>query len=118
MSARMRDFLSNGFDQLRREPTARRIRAGLAGATVVDTTRAELVWEPGRVVPSYAVPASDIAGELLPVAAATPAGAADGVGLRLPDVTDRPVLDPTVPFAVHTTPGQVVTIRAGGQDRP
>ena len=118
MSARMRDFLSNGFGQLRREPTARRIRASLADATVVDTTRAELVWEPGRVVPSYAVPAGDIRGELLPVAAAAPAGAADRAGLRLPDVTDRPVLDPTVPFAVHTTPGQVMTVRAGGQDRP
>jgi uncharacterized protein (DUF427 family) len=118
MSARMRDFLSTGLDQLRREPTARRIRAGLAGAIVVDTTRAELVWEPRRVVPSYAVPAGDISGELVAAAPVAPAGAADRAGVRLPDVTDRPVLDPTVPFAVHTAPGQVMTVRAGGQDRP
>ena len=85
---------------------------------MVDTTRAELVWEPRRVVPSYAVPAGDILGELLPAAPAAPAGAADRAGVWLPDVTDRPVLDPTVPFAVHTTPGQVMTVRAGGQDRP
>ena len=31
--------------------------------TVVDSTRAALVWEPGRVVPEYAVPAEDARGE-------------------------------------------------------
>jgi len=132
MSARIRDFLSNGFDQLRREPTAKRIRAVHAGGTVVDTTRAVLVWEPRRVVPSYAIPVDDLRGELLPGdpagsgtsgAGATGPGtagtdAADAAGVRLPDVTDRPVLDPSIPFAVHTTPGQVVTVRAGGQDLP
>ena len=117
MSARMRDFLSDGLDQLRKEPIAKRIRAVQGDDTVVDTTRAELVWEPRRVVPSYAVPAGDIAGELVPAAPAAPAGAADQAGVWIPDVTDRPVLDPTVAFAVHTTPGQVVTVRAGGQDR-
>jgi uncharacterized protein (DUF427 family) len=122
MSARIRDFLSNGFDQLRREPIAKRIRAVHAGGTVADTTRAVLVWEPRRVVPSYAIPVEDFHGELLP---AGPAGAgtagtdaADAAGVPLPDVTARPVLDPSIPFAVHTTPGQVVTVRAGGQDRP
>jgi uncharacterized protein (DUF427 family) len=122
MSARMRDFLINGFDELRREPIAKRIRAVHAGGTVVDTTRAVLVWEPRRVVPSYAVPVDDLRGELLPGqpagAGTSGAGAADAGGVRLPDVTDRPVLDPSIPFAVHTTPGQVVTVRAGGQDRP
>jgi uncharacterized protein (DUF427 family) len=122
MSARMRDFLSDGFDQLRREPIAKRIRAVHAGGTVADTTRAVLVWEPRRVVPSYAIPEDDVRGELVP---GGPAGtgtggtdAADAAGVPLPDVTARPVLDPSIPFAVHTTPGQVVTVRAGGQDRP
>ncbi len=118
MSARMREFFSDGLDLLRREPIAKRIRAVQGDDTVVDTTRAELVWEPRRVVPSYAVPVGDVLGELLPAAPAAPAGAADRAGVRLPDVTDRPVLDPTVPFAVHTTPGQIMTVRAGGRDRP
>jgi len=122
MSARIRDFLSNGFDELRREPIAKRIRAVHAGGTVADTTRAVLVWEPRRVVPSYAIPVDDIRGELLP---GDPAGtatagpdAAEGAGVPLPDVTARPVLDPSIPFAMHTTPGEVMTVRAGGQDRP
>jgi uncharacterized protein (DUF427 family) len=122
MSARMRDLLSDGFDQLRREPIAKRIRAVHAGVTVADSTRAVLVWEPRRVVPSYALPVDDVRGELLP---GDPAGtgtagtdAADAGGVRLPDVTGRPVLDPSIPFAVHSTPGHVMTVRAGGQDRP
>jgi hypothetical protein len=49
--------------------------------------RAALVWEPRRVVPSYAVPAGDIRGELAPSAAAPPsrhvgeASASDAHGL-------------------------------------
>ncbi|MEP6527132.1 MAG: hypothetical protein ABJA86_08200 [Nocardioidaceae bacterium] len=31
---------------------------------MVDSTRAMLVWEPKRVVPTYAVPAEDIAGDV------------------------------------------------------
>jgi uncharacterized protein (DUF427 family) len=123
MGTRMRDLLSNGFDQLRLEPIAKRIRAVQAGGTVVDSTRAVLVWEPRRVVPSYAVPVEDVRGELVPesdpgTGAGGQAGGADAAGVRLPDVTSRPVLDPSIPFAVHTTAGQVVTVRAGGQDRP
>ena len=63
MSTRMRDLLTGGLGELRHEPTAKRIRAVLNGGTVVDTTRALLVWEPRRIVPSYAVPADDIAAE-------------------------------------------------------
>ena len=60
MSTRMRDLLTGGFGQLRHEPTAKRIRAVLDGSTVVDTTGALLVWEPRRIVPSYAVPGDDV----------------------------------------------------------
>jgi uncharacterized protein (DUF427 family) len=120
MSTRMRDLLADGFDQLRVEPIAKRIRAVQAGGTVVDSTRAVLVWEPRRVVPSYAVPAEDVRGALVPEGdpGTGAAGRADAAGVRLPDVTSRPVLDPSTPFAVHTTAGQVVAVRAGGQDRP
>ncbi len=57
MSTQMRGLLAGGFDQLRHEPTAKRIRAVLGGATVLDSTRGVLVWEPRRIVPSYARPA-------------------------------------------------------------
>ena len=50
--------------RLRHEPIEKRIRASADGATVLDSTRAVLVWEPRRVVPTYAVPAEDIQGEL------------------------------------------------------
>ena len=43
----------------------------LEGRTVVDTGRAVLVWEPKRVVPSYAVPREDIDAELAPAAKAS-----------------------------------------------
>ena len=66
MSSQMRELMGSGFGQLRLEPTANRIRAVLGGDTVVDSTRAALVWEPRRIVPSYAVPAEDVHGELVP----------------------------------------------------
>ena len=122
MSTRMRDLLSDGFDQLRLEPIAKRIRAVQAGGSVVDSTRAVLVWSCRRA-PLDVVPVEDVRGELVPesdpgTGAAGQAGGADTAGVQLPDVTSRPVLDPSIPFAVHTTAGQVVAVRAGGQDRP
>jgi len=117
MSTQVRSLLASGFGQTRYEPTAKRIRAMLGGATVLDSTRAMLVWEPRRVVPSYAVPVDDVRGELVP---AGPAAAAvtDDTGFRMPDVSSRPVLDPSIPFAVHTAEGQVVDLRVGDQSRP
>ena len=117
MSIQIRGMLGSGVGQLRYEPTAKRIRAVLGGGTVVDTTRAVLVWEPRRVVPSYAVPVEDFHGDLVPAGSAE-AGAADGIGVRVPDLSARPVLDPSVPFAAHSTEGDVVDVRAGGQTRP
>src|SRR6516164_2749446 len=117
MSTRMRDLLTGGFGQLRHEPTGKRIRAVLGGGTVVDTTRALLVWEPRRIVPSYAVPDGDITAELV-VADPAAADAAGTIGARMPGLFSRPVLDPSVPFAVHTAEGRAVDVRAGGQDRP
>lgn len=117
MSIQMRGLLAGGLGELRYEPTAKRIRAVLGGATVLDSTRAVLVWEPRRIVPSYAVPVRDVAGEVVRAGAAA-AGAADGAGSRLPDVTGHAVLSPADPFAVHTAEGDVADVRAGGQDRP
>jgi uncharacterized protein (DUF427 family) len=115
MSTHIRSLLASKFGEVRYEPTAKRIRAVLGGTTVLDTSRAVLVWEPRRVVPSYAVPAGDIRGELR-AAAAVPAAA--GVGRRMPGVSSRPVLDPSIPFAVHTADGEPADLLADGQTRP
>jgi uncharacterized protein (DUF427 family) len=93
----MQDLLARARGELRYEPLERRVRAD----EVVDSTRALLVWEPRRVVPSYAVPEDDVRGSVVPA----PAAVVDVSG----------VLHPGIPFAVHTAPGEPVTVagRAG-----
>jgi uncharacterized protein (DUF427 family) len=66
MSTRVRDTLMGAFAELRHEPTEKRVRAQAGGRDVVDTTSAVLVWEPGRIVPRYAVPADALNAELVP----------------------------------------------------
>jgi uncharacterized protein (DUF427 family) len=111
MSVLVRQNLMSALPGLRHEPTAKRIRANLGEYTVVDTTRAVLLWEPRRVVPSWAVPIDDVLAELVPVGAAV--RAADDIGHTLPAVSDRPVLDPSVPFAAHTADGEAVDLAVG-----
>ena len=93
--------------------SSRRVRAGSGGAVVVDTTRPVLVWEPRRVVPWYAVPVEDLAGELVvsdgPVTTEHPVDLGEEV---------RGVLDPRTPFAVHTCPGTAYTLRTATGDLP
>lgn len=105
MAVRMRDHLRRALGDLRFEPTEKRIRARLGNDTVVDSDRALLVWEPGRVWPSYAVPDGDVRAALEP-AAPTERLAADG---------RRPHLGP---FVAHTTPGAAYDVRAGDDVRP
>jgi uncharacterized protein (DUF427 family) len=109
---RVRDVLMGQLGSLRYEPIEKRIRATAGDATVLDTTRAVLVWEPKRVVPSYAVPAADIAAEVV----------AGGNGAAEPEqppmLAGRPVYDPSVPFAVHTAPGEPVTVAGAEGFRP
>jgi uncharacterized protein (DUF427 family) len=99
----MQELLGRARDELRYEPLAWRVRAEAAGATVLDSTRALLVWEPRRVVPSYAVPLADVR------APTTPAPASDR------QVEVEGVLHPGIPFAVHTTAGEPLSVgdRAG-----
>jgi uncharacterized protein (DUF427 family) len=92
----MRDLLARARSELRHEPIERRVRANLGAETVVDSTRATLVWEPRRVCPSYAVPIEDIRAEL------RPAGATNGHVAG--------VLYPGIPFSVHTAAGEPVAI--------
>jgi uncharacterized protein (DUF427 family) len=110
MSARVLDTL---LPQLRHEPTRKRVRATLAGEVVVDSTQAVLVWEPHRIIPAYAVPSEHVRGELVPApSTAAPAGP---LGFRLSN--GQSVLDPSVPFAVHTADGEPLSLRAAGQTR-
>jgi uncharacterized protein (DUF427 family) len=60
MAIRMRDLLGNALPSLRYEPTPKRLRAYRGDQLVADTRSGLLVWEPGRVVPTYAVPESDV----------------------------------------------------------
>jgi uncharacterized protein (DUF427 family) len=113
MSTRLRDLLMGELDALRHEPTEKRIRGTLGGRTVIDSTRALLVWEPKRVVPTYAIPAADVAGELRP--SAERAAAPEGIpAMGAPRLGDRAVYDPSIPFAVHTTAGEPLVLRADG----
>jgi uncharacterized protein (DUF427 family) len=110
MSARVLHTL---LPKLRHEPARRRVRATLGGELVVDSTQAVLVWEPHRVLPAYAVPRGHVRGELLPApSTAAPVGP---LGFRLPD--GETVLDPSVPFSVHTADGESLSLRAAGQTR-
>jgi uncharacterized protein (DUF427 family) len=117
MGVRLRESLTSPMDELRFEPTEKRVRAELDGQTVVDSVRAVLVWEPRRVVPTYAVPADDLHGEL--VASLPPGGPAPEAttGFAIPDVTALRVFDPRIPFAVRRTAGEPVELRAEGLGR-
>jgi uncharacterized protein (DUF427 family) len=113
MSTRLRSLLMQELPNLRHEPIEKRIRAVIGDETVVDSTAAILVWEPKRVVPSYAIPVEDVRGELVPAAT----DGDDAVADRLPrlgidpDGPPVPVLDPSIPFAVHTADGEPLTLR-------
>jgi uncharacterized protein (DUF427 family) len=103
MATRMRDAMSKRLEELRYEPIEKRERALIAGEVVVDSRRALLVWEPRRVVPSFAVPIEDVRAELV--------RAADGPGSR------APVLHPGITFAAHSTAGESLSLRAGDATR-
>jgi uncharacterized protein (DUF427 family) len=100
---RMLDAMNELRQQLRYEPTEKRVRAMLGRETVVDTTRAVLVWEPRRLVPTYAVPVDELRAELQPADTAPDTGVS--------------VLHPGIPFAVHSAEGRAVTVSAGGETR-
>ncbi|HWF73946.1 MAG TPA: DUF427 domain-containing protein [Solirubrobacteraceae bacterium] len=113
MSVRVRDLFMQELGDLRYEPIEKRIRGMIAGRPVLDSTRAMLVWEPKRVVPSYAVPIEDIAASVIPAPARESFSDPGGGG---PMLGNRPVLDPSVPFSVHTAPGEALSVYARGED--
>jgi uncharacterized protein (DUF427 family) len=97
MALRVRDALAFGSGEVRYEPTERRIRVESQHQLVADSTRAMLVWEPRRVVPTYAVPAEDLLSDLGP-AESTPPPAG--------------VLHPGIPFSAHSAEGEAVSVGA------
>ncbi len=93
----------------RYQPTPKHVRVRLGAARVADTAGALLIWEPFRVVPSYAVPEADVVADLEP---APSAPAPEYRPIRFGDGPE--VLDPSVPFAVHTAPGESLVVRTPG----
>jgi uncharacterized protein (DUF427 family) len=107
MAVKITDLLSGQVDALRFEPTAKHIRVCRSGELVADTQDAVLVWEPRRIVPTYAVPTAAISAHLVP------AGAESGDDdVDLPGA-DRAVLDPSVPFGAHSCDGTEFDVIAG-----
>jgi uncharacterized protein (DUF427 family) len=111
MGVRVMDLLSGSLGTLRYEPTAKRVRASVGGEPVADTYEALLVWEPRRVVPTYAVPVAALTAQL--VRAGAESGADEDVGVRLPAISSRPILDPSVPFDAHSCAGTAYDVIAG-----
>ncbi|WP_111765753.1 DUF427 domain-containing protein [Nakamurella deserti] len=88
---------------LRTATTPKRVRARHRGRTVLDTTRALLVWEPRRVTPQYAVPAAELTLGLVPTA-------------PTPLPPDLPPVLPPGRFCWHTTPGRAFAAADGPAD--
>ena len=102
MAVRLLDALLAPYGELRFEPTPKRIRASLMGQAVADSSRTLLVWEPNRVLPSYAFPYDGISAEFVP-----------RPGDVIPDPEAPAVLHGATPFSVHTTPGAAYDLRVG-----
>jgi uncharacterized protein (DUF427 family) len=104
MSIQVSQAMFGQLNELQYEPIERWIRATLDGQDVLDSKRAMLVWEPRRVVPSYAVPIGDLAATLVPAEAAPP--------------SDSPILHPGIPFVHHSTPGTSLDLVVGDRTLP
>ena len=109
MAVTLSEHLMGALPQLRVQPTPKRVRVELDGVEVADTTEALLVWEPMRIVASYAVPEREVTAALEAApSGATPEYRTVGFGPDSP-----PLLDPSVPFAVHTAEGQPLDVVLG-----
>lgn len=114
MATEMSTLFFSAIGDLRVHPVRKWIRATVGSRTVVDTRRARLVWEPRRVVASYAVPEDDLAGTLAPASAPGTPATERPVSLE----EGPPVLDPSTPFAAHTAAGTALSIRTPDGDLP
>lgn len=109
-------LLVAALPELRAHPTVAHVRAYADGRAVVDSGRAQVVWEPRRVVPCFAVPREDVAAELVPYEG--PVASEQAVPLAVPahgsdESGTAAVLDPRTPFTAHSCPGRSWTLRVG-----
>jgi uncharacterized protein (DUF427 family) len=105
MATKMRGLLGSALTSLRYEPTEKHLRIYLDGEPVADTVGGLLVWEPQRLVPTYAVPEADVTAGL------------ESAG-RVDDLADESALFPTNPFTVHSCTGEMVDVVVGTARRP
>src|SRR5690349_2484713 len=115
MSVLMEDRLWSSLGDLRYQPTLKRVRVEVGGAPVAVTDHAVLIWEPRRVVASYAVPSGDVSAELRP--AGTAAAPVEPRRLAFGD-GGPPLLDPSVPFRTHTATGTELDVVVAGVTLP
>jgi len=102
----MNELWASALPETRVHPSPKWLRATVGDRVVVDTRAGLLVWEPRRVVASYAVPVGDVAAELVPWTGAEVEANPVALGL-----VDAPVLDPSSPFLAHSSPGRPLTVR-------
>jgi uncharacterized protein (DUF427 family) len=105
MANRLRDERRRSMEELRYEKTQKRIRALLGDYVLADTTGALLVWEPRRVLPSYAVPVDELRADLAPASATH----------EQPD--EDQILHGGHEFGIHSTAGEAFDVSAGGDTR-
>lgn len=120
MAVCVASFLSSGLSDLRYQPTPKRVRVRVAGAPVADTTRAVLVWEPHRVVPQYAIPIEDLFAQLVPESPGDDVISGEVIDGRVEKRgADGPrILTPSTGFSVHTSDGDVFTVRTVEHECP
>ncbi|BBX47404.1 DUF427 domain-containing protein [Mycobacterium cookii] len=100
MATTMRELLGSALTSLRYEACEKRLRIDLDGEPVADTVSGLLVWEPRRLVPTYAVPDSDVTATL------------ESAG-RIDDLPDSSLLFPNQPFATHSCTGEMFDVVVG-----
>ncbi len=103
----MMQQMMSAMPELRYQPTLKHVRVRRGGTLVADTKRPVLIWEPTRVVPSYAVPEADMSATLEPA----PTGPAPEYQPLSLGEYGPAILDPSIPFAVHTSDGEPLTVR-------
>lgn len=104
MTVHLRRQWKRGLAELRYDDCPKRIRARLGGIDIVDTTGGLLVWEPGWIVPQYAVRADDLRGELVPDHHREQPTLAPG----------DPPYDPVSGRRIHTAAGRPLSLRHRG----
>ena len=111
MAVQMGAHVMSVLGELRVHPVAKWVRASVGEHEIVSSKQARLVWEPRRVVASYAVPVADVAAELVSWSGAAGAENAVSMGDGGP-----PVLDPRTSFTAHSCPGRALTLRTAVGD--